>query len=181
MSQSAYYKVPEKGRLNMAVYHTRYFGDFEADDDETVEIETTLEEDGETIEVAIVISHFEDYKGRVHEIIELLDKYYELHEAAKAYIGERYEGNEDFIDFIFKYAGQWAKRVYKRNGNKSISFDLDDLIKRLDPPSVSFQEYRSGKIAARLAYYGPDCSDFSLNIDMDKDRKIYAVQYYDGY
>jgi hypothetical protein len=164
----------------MAIYKTKYFGDFEADDeDETVEIETVIQEDGEDKEVSIIISHFADYKGRIHEIIELLDKYYELHEAAKAYIGEKYEESEDLTDFIFQYAGQWAKNEYKKNGNKFISFDLDTLIKRLDLPSVSFQEYRNGKIAAQLSYYGLDCTDFSLNIDIDKDRKIYAVKYYD--
>jgi hypothetical protein len=98
----------------MAIYKTKYFGDFEAEDeDETIEIETVVQEDGEDKEVAIVISNFADYKDRIHEIIELLDKYYELHEAVKAYIGEKYEENEDFTDFIFKYAGQWAKREYK--------------------------------------------------------------------
>jgi hypothetical protein len=166
----------------MAIYKTKYFGDIEAEDDaETVELETFIQEDGEDKEVVIIISHFTDYKDRIHEIIELLDKYHELHEVIKAYIGEKYEENEDFTDFLFKYAGQWAKREYKKNGNKSISFDLDALIKRLDPPSVSFQEYRGGKITARLSYYGPDCSDFSLVIDIDKDRKIYTVKYYDQY
>jgi hypothetical protein len=166
----------------VALYKTKYFGDFKADDDdETVEIETFIQEGGEDKEVAIVISNFSDYKDRVHEFIELLDNYFGLHEAVKTYIGEQYEENEDFISFIFKYAGQWAKKEYKKNGNKSISFDLDSLIKRLDPPSVSFQEYKSGKIAARLAYYGPDCSDFALIIDLDRDCTICHVQYYDRF
>jgi hypothetical protein len=163
----------------VALYKTKYFGDFEADDDEeTVEIETFIQEGGEDKEVAIVISHFSDYKDRIHEVIELLDNYFDLHETVKAYIGEKYEGNEDFIDFLFKYAGQWAKQKYLKNGNKTISFDLDDLIKGLDPPSVSLQEYRNGKIEAQLSYYGPDCSDFSLIFDIDRDRKIYGIQYY---
>jgi hypothetical protein len=163
----------------MAVYKTKYFGDFEADDDEeTVEIETFIKEGREDKEVVIVISHFADYKDRIHEFIELLDNYFDLHETVKAYIGEKYEQNEDFIDFLFKYAGQLAKKEYLKNGSKTISFDLETLIKGLDPPSVSLQEYSNGKIAARLSYYGPDCSDISLIFDIDRDCKIYSINYY---
>jgi hypothetical protein len=166
----------------MALYKTKYFGDFEAaDDEETVEIETFIQEGGEDKEVVIVISHFADYKDRIDEFIELLDNYFDLHEMVKTYIIEKHEENEDFIDFLFKYAGQLAKQEYLKNGTKTISFDLDTLIKRLDPPSVSLQEYSNGKITARLSYYGPDCPDLSLIFDIDKDLKIYSIDYYGEY
>jgi hypothetical protein len=163
----------------MALYHTRYFGDFEADDDnDLIEIETSVQEGGEDTEVSIIIHYSENYKDRMEEIIQLLDKYFELHEAAKRYIREKYENNEDMIDFLFKYAGQLGKKEYVKKGNKNFSMELDRIIEKLEPPSVGFQSYRNGKIAASLSYYGPDCSDFSLVIDMDKDGKIYHVNYF---
>jgi hypothetical protein len=166
----------------MALYKTKYFGDFEAaDDDETVEVETFIEVNGEDKEVVIVIHNFSDYKDRIHEFIELLDSYFELHETIKGYIAENYEDNEDFIDFLFKYAGQLAKLEYIKTGSKTISIDLDALIKRLDPPSVSLQEYSNGKITASLSYYGPACTDLSLIFDIDRDCKIYGIQYYGEY
>jgi hypothetical protein len=169
-------------KQDMAVYKTKYFGDFEADDDEeTVEIETFIREGGEDKEVVVVISHFADYKDRIYEFIELLDNYFDLHKAVKTYIGEKYDKNDDFVDFLFKYAGQLAKHVYLKTGSKTISFDLNRLIKELDPPSVSLQEYSNGKIVARLSYYGPDCTDFSLIFDIDKDCKIYGINYYGQY
>jgi hypothetical protein len=169
-------------KQGMAVYKTKYFGDFEAaDNEETVEIETFIQEDGEDKEVVIVISHFKDYKGRMHEFIELLDNYFNLHETIKAYIGEKYEENEDFIDFLFKYAGQLAKQKYLKNGSKTITFDLDTMIKHFDLPSVSLQEYSNGKITARLSYYGPDNTDISLLFDIDRDHKIYGIQYHGQY
>jgi hypothetical protein len=82
------------------------------------------------------------------------------------------------IDFLFKYAGQLAKHGYLKNGSKTISLDLDAMIKGLDPPCVSLQEYSNGKITARLSYYGPDCSGFSLTFDIDRDCKIYSINYY---
>jgi hypothetical protein len=166
----------------MALYKTKYFGDFEAaDDDETVEVETFIKVNGEEKEVVIVINNFSDYKDRIHEFIELLDSYFELHETIKGYIAENYEDNEDFIDFLFKYAGQLAKLEYIKTGSKTISIDLETMIKGLDPPSVSLQKYTNGNIAARLSYYGPDCPDISLIFDIDKDHNIYSIKYYGEY
>jgi hypothetical protein len=143
-----------KEGLNMAIYKTKYFGDFEAnDDDEQVTIETLVQESGEDVEVSIVINYFYDYKDRIDEIIEMLDKYFEMHEAAKVYIEKNYPENDQIIDFLFKYAGEFLKREYHKKGGKTFSLDLENMIRRLDPPSVSFQKYQSGELLTEITYY----------------------------
>jgi hypothetical protein len=165
----------------MARYTTKYFGDFEAnDDDQEVEIETYVEQDGEQKDVSILINYFYDYKDRIDEIIQLLDKYFEMHEAAKIYIEENYPGNDEIIQFLFIYAAQTGKREYENSGNKVFSIDLDNMIKRLDPPSVSFQEYRSGKIMAQITYYCPDFESCSITITIDENYKIYYIEGHNG-
>jgi hypothetical protein len=166
-------------RPNMALYHTRYFGDFEADDDnDLIEMETSVRDGGEDTEISIIIHYSENYKDRMDEIVQLLDKYFELHEAVKRYIGENYEHNEDMIGFLFKYAGQLGKKEYVKNGNKRFSVEIDKMIEKLEPPSIGFQVYKNGTIAASLSYYGPD---FSLIVDIDKDGKVYHVEYFDQF
>jgi hypothetical protein len=164
----------------MATYKTKYFGDFEAnDDDEQVTIETSVQESGEDVEVSIVINYFYDYKDRIDEIIEMLDKYFEMHEAAKVYIEKNYPENDEIIDFLFKYAGEILKKEYHRKGGKTFSLDLENMIRHLDPPSVSFQKYQSGKLLAEITYYCPDVDNAAITISIDKDCKIYHVEYHD--
>jgi hypothetical protein len=115
------------------------------------------------------------------EIIQLLDNYFELHEAAKRYIGENYAKNDDMVDFLFKYAGQLGKKEYIRSGIKTFTIDIDRMIERLEPPTVGFQECRNGEMAAQLHYYGPVNTDASLIITMNKDFKVYSVDYYGEY
>jgi hypothetical protein len=169
-------------RLEMAIYKTKYFGDFEVEDDnDLIEIETTVKDGREDKEVSIVIHYSDTYKARMGEIIQLLDRYFELHEAAKRYIGKNYEKNDDMVDFLFKYAGQLGKKEYMRNGNKTFTVDIDTMIEKLDPPTVGFQEYRNGEMAAQLQYFGPVNTDASLIITIDKDCKVYSVDYYGEY
>lgn len=164
----------------MATYKTKYFGDFEADDDQRlIEIETSIREEGEDKEVSIIIHYSGTYKERMGEIIGLLDRYFELHEAAKRYIAENYEENENMVDFLFRYAGQLGKIEYLKKGSKIFTVDIDKMIEILDPPTVGFQEYRDGKMAAQLSYYGPDNTSISLIITMDDELKVYSVDYYD--
>jgi hypothetical protein len=142
-----------------------------------VEIETCVDQDGEQKEVSIVINYFYDYKDRIYEIIHLLDNHFEMHEAAKIYITENYPGNDEIIEFLFIYAAQTGKREYKKSGNKIFSIYLDNMIKRLDPPSVSFQKYRSGKI---MAQYCPDVESCSITITVDENCKIYYMEGHNG-
>jgi hypothetical protein len=162
----------------MPVYKTKYFGNLEVDDD-LIEIETSVREEGKDTDLSIVIHYTGIYKERMEEIIQLLDKYYELHKAAKRYIGENYEKNDDMVDFLFKYAGQLGKQEYIRNGKKTFTVDIERMIEKLEPPSVGFQAYRSGEIAAQLSYYGPDNTDISLIVTINKDGEVYQVDYYD--
>jgi hypothetical protein len=53
------------------------------------------------------------------------------------------------------------------------------MIEKLEPPTVGFQEYRNGEMAAELSYYGPENTDISLIITMDKGYKVYSVEYHD--
>jgi hypothetical protein len=55
------------------------------------------------------------------------------------------------------------------------------MIEKLDPPTVGFQEYRNGEIAAQLHYFGPLNTDVSLIITLDEDCKVYSVDYYGEY
>jgi hypothetical protein len=68
-----------------------------------------------------------------------------------------------------------------RSGKKTFTVDIDTMIEKLDPPTVGFQEYRNGEMAAQLHYYGPVNTDASLIITMDKDFKVYSVDYYGEY
>jgi hypothetical protein len=164
----------------MAVYKTKYFGDFEADNDQDlIEIETSVKDEGKETDVSIIIHYSGSYKKRMGEIIELLDNYFELHKAAKQYIMENYEKNDNIVDFLFKYAGQLGKIEYLKNGSKTFTVDIEKMIEKLEPPTVGFQEYRNGKIAAQLSYFGPENTDISLLITIDKELKIYSVDYYD--
>jgi hypothetical protein len=164
----------------MAVYKTKYFGDFEADDDQDlIEIETSVQEDGEDKEVSIIIHYSGAYKERMGEIIGLLDNYFELHGAAKRYIGDNYEKNKDMVDFLFALAGELGKKEFIKSGNKTFSVNIEKIIEKLDPPTVGFQEYRNGEIAAQLSYFGPEDTEISLLITMDKELKVYGVDYYD--
>jgi hypothetical protein len=164
----------------VAIYKTKYFGDFEAEDDQDlIEIETTVPEGGEDKEVSIIIHYSGAYKERIGEIIGLLDRYFELHEAAKRYIAENYEKNEHIVDYLFRYAGQLVKLEYLNSGSKTFTVDIEKVIEKLEPPTVGFQEYRNGKMAAQLSYYGPENTDISLIITMDDELKVYGVDYYD--
>jgi hypothetical protein len=166
----------------MAIYRTKYFGDFETgDEQDLIEIETSVQDGGEDKEVSIIIHYSENYKRRMGEIIQLLDKYFELHEAAKRYIANNYTENENMVDFLFRYAGQLGKIAYLKNGSKTFTIDIEKMIEKLEPPTVGFQEYRNGKIAAQLSYYGPENTDVSLIINMDDEYKVYSVDYYGEY
>jgi hypothetical protein len=163
----------------VAIYKTKYFGGFEAEDDQDlIEIETTVQEGGEDKEVSIIIHYSGAYKERIGEIIELLDSYFELHEAAKRYIAENYEEDENIVDFLFRYAGQLGKKEYQKNGIKTFTIDIDRMIEKLEPPTVGFNEYRNGKMVAKLSYFGPENVDLSIIINMDKELKVYSVDYY---
>jgi hypothetical protein len=68
-----------------------------------------------------------------------------------------------------------------RSGKKTFTVDIDTMIEKLDPPTVGFQEYRNGEMAVQLQYFGPVNTDASLIITMDKDCKVYSVDYYGEY
>jgi hypothetical protein len=82
------------------------------------------------------------------------------------------------VDFLFKYAGQLGKKEYQKNGSKTFTIDMDRMTEKLEPPTVGFQEYRNGKIAAQLSYFGPEDTDLSLIITIDKELEVYCVDYY---
>jgi hypothetical protein len=65
------------------------------------------------------------------------------------------------------------------NGDKTFSLDLENMIWHIDPPSVSFQKYRSGKLLAKIIYYCPDVDNVSITISIDKGCKIYNLEYHD--
>jgi hypothetical protein len=54
-------------------------------------------------------------------------------------------------------------------GDKDFSMDLENMIRHLDPSSVSFQKYRSGRLLAEITYYCPDVDNASITISIDKD------------
>jgi hypothetical protein len=164
----------------MATYKTKYFGDFEADDiNNQGLIETYIKNNGGDVPVSIMINDFSDNIYRIDEIIAMLDSYFEMHEAAKTYIGKNYHENDDIVKFLFRYAGEFLRKEYKKTGGKTFSLDLENMIAYLDPPSVSFQKYRSGKLLAEMTYYCPDVENASITITIDKDCKIYHLEYHD--
>jgi hypothetical protein len=160
----------------MARYKTKYFGDFEADDDkDVVEIETSVREGGEDKDVSIIVHYF-DYKDQIDDIVAAIDNYFEMHGAAKAYIEKNYTKDTMIADFLFNYAGQVLRQEYERKGGRVFSIDLDTMIRHLDPPSVSFQKSQSGKILAHITYYCPDVDNASLTVVIDKECRIYTVE-----
>jgi hypothetical protein len=166
----------------MNTYKTTYFGDIEAEDDqELIEIETSVRDEGKDTDISIIIQYSGSCKERMSEIIDLLDNYFVLHKAAKRYIRENYENNDDMIDFLFRYAGQLGKLEYLGSGSKTFTLDIDRMIEKLEPPTLGFHERRNGKMAAQLSYYGPENVDLSLIITIDNELKIYGVEYYGEY
>jgi hypothetical protein len=67
----------------------------------------------------------------------------------------------------------------KDNGGKAFSLDLENMIRHLDPPGVSFQKYWSGKLLAEITYYSPDVDNASIIFSIDKECKIYNLKYHD--
>jgi hypothetical protein len=163
----------------MATYKTKYFGEFEADDinDEGL-IETSVKNNGEDVPVSIIINNFSDNVDRIDEIIAMLDNYFEMHEAAKTYIGKNYHENDYIVKFLFRYAGEFLRKEYEKTGGKTFSLDLENMIAHLDPPSVSFQKYQSGKLLAEMTYYCPDVENAVITITIDRDCKIYHAEYH---
>jgi hypothetical protein len=53
------------------------------------------------------------------------------------------------------------------------------MIAYLDPPSVSFQKYQIGKLLVEMTYYCPDVENAVITITIDRDCKIYHVEYHD--
>jgi 6-pyruvoyl-tetrahydropterin synthase len=165
---------------DMAVYKTRFFGDFEVDDiNNEALIETIVENNGEDVDVSIMISNFNEIGDQIDEIIALLDQYYEIHEAAKEYIEKQCPENEGIAKFLFKYAGEALKKEYQKRGGKIFSLDLEDMIRHLDPPSIMFGKYRSGKILMEMIYNCPDSENGQLIISIDIKREIYHAEYID--
>ncbi|MDR0401102.1 MAG: hypothetical protein LBH51_09195 [Treponema sp.] len=164
----------------MGAYKTKYFGDLEVDElNDEILVETHIENNGEDVPVSIIIRNFSENADKMDEITAVLDCYFAMHEAAKAYIEKHYPEHEGIVNYLFRYAGDVLKKEYRSKRGKVFTLDLESMIRRLDPPSVSLPHYKDGKIRAEITYYCPDVDNGQLSISIDKDCKIYHSEFND--
>jgi hypothetical protein len=165
----------------MATYKTKHFGTLKAkENDEYITIETVLTQDDIEIEISILIEYADGLKNRMDEIIQFLDNYYKMHEAAKRYIARKYRENEEIADCLLIFAAKAEKDEFMENGVSEITINLEETIKHLEPPSVGFHEYQGGIILASVSYYCPDNEGPHLTLYIDKNCKVHSHEYY-GY
>jgi hypothetical protein len=159
----------------MVKYSTKYFGDFEAGEtDNEIIIDSKLNLTGKIKDVSILMTHVNTYFLKINTCIKMLNKYPKLYKIGKKEIIKNYGKNKDVRNFIDKCL---VKHIEEGTGEKIIGINIDNIMKRLGPPSIVFNN-NNGEIILALGYQIIDGLDEVIIIEINEKYKIKGVKYY---
>jgi hypothetical protein len=164
----------------MAVYKTKYFGDFTVDEtSETGQYEMVFKEQKMrvTLKDAAVGSGLL-CGDNLKEGFEFLDKYAELDEAARRYMLEDFSKNGQIYDYFEHQFDDYMrdKDLIAAFGTTNIEdLDIQKAVGQMKYPNVQFLIYDELNI---ILNYGASTNSSLLSIQMDKNLTITRIVYF---